>query len=359
MKQLYQGNSSDQKTKAEKAKDISNSIYNVKFALSLAVLCDVYQVFSQISVLLQKVSCLPHSRYDQFKDLLADYEDMIEHVDIRSCPCSTFRSIEAGDYSIASKSREDAREVCSWPTFHTDIETLKETGKIVHVLQGQLVTDPIKDTRIGRKNRAAIRLLNEDDIIEVVQKRGRDIVSHLSSRLEQKVYRVEDIKAIKNSRVLLGARDLLLSVKSKGAATIANLTCERFLKSAVEVDNRLLERIEEEAFKTQYREYLRRLESLAITVPGVRDMSDMDLLELFLKPENTQLYEGAETVMSVMVRAALMISVESVVESWISVMEHHASQRRTLGEMLLHEEMVIAVNGPSMVHCDSIVQVTY
>jgi hypothetical protein len=61
--------------------------------------------------------------------------------------------------------------------------------------------------------------------------------------------------------------------------------------------------------------------------------------------------------MSVMVRGSLLISVESVVESWISVMEHHASQRRTLGEMQLHKEMMIAVNEPSLVHCDSIVQV--
>ena len=189
----------------------------------MAVLCDVYEVFSQISVVLQKVSCLPHSRYDQFKDLVADYKDMIDNVDIKNCPCSTFRDIQAGDYSIATGSREDARKVCSWPTFHTDIETLKETGKIVHVHQGQLVANPLKDTRVGRKNRAAIR---RDDIIEVVHKRGKAIVSHLSSRLEQKVYREEDVKAIKNSRVLLGARDLMLSVKRKGAATIGNLTCE-------------------------------------------------------------------------------------------------------------------------------------
>ena len=58
-----------------------------------------------------------------------------------------------------------------------------------------------------------------------------------------------------------------------------------------------------------------------------------------------------------MVRAALMIIIEIIVESWISTMEHHASQRRTLGEELLHEEMVIAINGPDLVHCDSIVQV--
>ena len=83
----------------------------------------------------------------------------------------------------------------------------------------------------------------------------------------------------------------------------------------------------------------------------------MELLELFLHPDNSQLYENVEAVLSVMARAALLISVESVVESWISVMEHHASQRRTLGEMLIYEEMVIAINGPSLVHCDSVVQV--
>ena len=60
--------------------------------------------------------------------------------------------------------------------------------------------------------------------------------------------------------------------------------------------------------------------------------------------------------MSVMVNATLLISVESIVESWISTMEHHSSQRRTMGEMLLHEEMVISVNGPKMVDCEAICQ---
>ena len=83
----------------------------------------------------------------------------------------------------------------------------------------------------------------------------------------------------------------------------------------------------------------------------------MELLELFLHPDTQNLYENIEAVLSVMARAYLLVSVESVVESGISVMEHHASQRRTLGEMLLHEGMLIAVNGPLFVHCDSIVKV--
>ena len=45
-----------------------------------------------------------------------------------------------------------------------------------------------------------------------------------------------------------------------------------------------------------------------------------------------------------------------MVESWISVMEHHSSQQRNLGQDRLEEEMVIANCGPELVNCDSIVQ---
>ena len=107
----------------------------------------------------------------------------------------------------------------------------------------------------------------------------------------------------------------------------------------------LLQRADKQELRVQYREYLKRLEILS-KVPANRELSDMELLELFLHPDK-QLYENVEAVLSVMARAALLISVESVVESWISVMEHHASQRRTLGEM------VIAINGPILVQLRS------
>ena len=138
---------------------------------------------------------------------------------------------------------------------------------------------------------------------------------------------------------------------------MASLTWEKFLVSSVEVDPSLLQRISEEQLRVQYREYVRRLESIA-KEPGRKELSDIQVLELFLDPANQNLYLDIEAVLSVMVRASLLISVESIVESWISFMEHHASQRRTLGERLLHEEMVIAINGPALVHCDSIVKVT-
>ena len=355
VKELYSNGRSDEKKKAQTADVILKSIYNIKFSLNLAVLCDVYNIYSQIAVLLQKVSTLPHIRYDQFKELLEDYEEMLEHVDIKLCPCATFRNISEGDYSISDQHKEDALLVCSWPTLHTDIPTLKETGKIVHVIQGQLVADPLKDTRIGGRKKEATKLLNGDDIIKAVERRATDLVSHLSSRLEDKVYREKDVKMIKHTRVLLSSRNLMLSVVARGATTVSNLTWEKFLASSQEVDPTLLERTSKEEYRIQFREYVRRLETVARD-PTKRELSDMELLELFLQPEHAHLYQDIETVMSVMVRAALIISVESIVESWISTMEDHSSQRRTMGEMLLHEEMVISVNGPKLVHCDSICQ---
>ena len=280
---------------------------------------------------------------------------MINHVDIQLCPCSTFRNINGGDFSISDSHKDEALLVCSWPNYHTDIATLKETGKIVHVVQGQLVENPLKDTRIGRREKEAIKLLAEDDIIEAVNKRASNLVKHLVDRLEEKVYREKDIKVIKNTRVVLSTRNLMLSALSRGSVTAANLTWEKFYSSSVEVDPTLLDRISEEEYRLQYREFVRRVETMGRD-PDRKDKSDMELLEVLLDPAYN-LFKDIEAVMSVLVRASLLISVESVVESWISTMEHHASQMRTLGEMLLHEEMVITINGPSLAHCDSVAQV--
>ena len=67
-------------------------------------------------------------------------------------------------------------------------------------------------------------MLNKDSIIKAVEKRATDLVTHLSSRLEGKMYRDQDIKVIKNAHILISGYSLMLSVKSRGAATIYNLT---------------------------------------------------------------------------------------------------------------------------------------
>ena len=69
-----------------------------------------------------------------------------------------------------------------------------------------------------------------------------------------------------------------------------------------------------------------------------------------------KLYKGCEAVIGILVQAATMKSVESVVESWISVLEHHSSKARNLSADMIQTEMSIAINGPEVQHSEVIIQ---
>ena len=70
--------------------------------------------------------------------------------------------------------------------------------------------------------------------------------------------------------------------------------------------------------------------------------------------------EGAkkniEAVMDVICQACTFKSVESVVESWISTLEHHSSKQHKLTEDSIHTQMMIACNGPPVQHSKAIVE---
>ena len=57
-----------------------------------------------------------------------------------------------------------------------------------------------------------------------------------------------------------------------------------------------------------------------------------------------------------MARAGVCKGIESVVESWVSTAEHHSSKLRNISQERLEHEMMIAINGPEVVHCDGVVK---
>ena len=57
-----------------------------------------------------------------------------------------------------------------------------------------------------------------------------------------------------------------------------------------------------------------------------------------------------------MARAGLVMGLESVVESWVSKMEHHNNPKRALSQERLENESMVAINGPAVPHCDGIVE---
>ena len=71
-----------------------------------------------------------------------------------------------------------------------------------------------------------------------------------------------------------------------------------------------------------------------------------------------KLYQGCEAVINILTQAATIKTVESVVESWISVLEHHANKSRALKSESIHNEMMVAINGPLLQHSQGVVSET-
>ena len=140
----------------------------------------------------------------------------------------------------------------------------------------------------------------------------------------------------------------------KGAIAVTHIMWDKFLRAAKFIDFKLEDRISVEELRLEYRHFLHVLEDLSDDV-AIRKMSSLDLLAKLLHPDS-QLYQNIETVMSVIVTAALVRSVEACVEGWMSVLERHSSKTRGLSQDRLELEMWIALNGPDVVHCAKVIE---
>ena len=90
---------------------------------------------------------------------------------------------------------------------------------------------------------------------------------------------------------------------------------------------------------------------------GSSQFTSMDIMVKFMKTED-KLYQGCEAVMNILTQGATIKTVESVVESWISVLEHHANKSRPLKSESIHSEMMVAINGPLLQHSQGVVSET-
>ena len=195
----------------------------------------------------QKVNILPHVKYSQYENVLCKLRDMMISIEVEDCACSVFRNLSENSYaieldsSIQEKNPEEAvaKHICFWPSLHSDIASLKETGQIQQVPQGQLLPDASR-TRVGHSERRTNLLLDEDKIITAVVQRAEDICDFLYNGLVTKVYRHEDEVMIKNVKTLLSNQNLMEMTINRGSLTVANLTWRKFLEAALFVDSQLL-----------------------------------------------------------------------------------------------------------------------
>ena len=71
---------------------------------------------------------------------------------------------------------------------------------------------------------------------------------------------------------------------------------------------------------------------------------------------NDSLFKGIEMIMQALSVAAVKISCESIVESFVSRYEDHFYLKRNMNEESVNEEFEIAVNGPNLANSDSVIK---
>ena len=72
----------------------------------------------------------------------------------------------------------------------------------------------------------------------------------------------------------------------------------------------------------------------------------------FLISPSLKLYLNIETIIHIFCSAATTMSVESVVESWVSIYESHNNKHRPISNERAEREVCLAVNGPLLQHAD-------
>ena len=131
---------------------------------------------------------------------------------------------------------------------------------------------------------------------------------------------------LNHSRRLLSTKSDLEKIKANSAADVSNLGWKGFKAAAEFFDPDIVSRVTEGELRQQYREYNRRLEQLSWKESNM-NLGDKEILALFFDPAGG-MYLDIEAVLSVLARACVSQGVEAVVESWVSVLENHASSVR-------------------------------
>lgn len=326
-----------EREKAKSADELQGRILNLTFALSLSFLIDIYNIYSQISKTLQIVNILPFERFDKFESLLKSYVKMLDTVDHTKCSCSPSLS----------------EAFCLWPSYHTAVREVLSKGEFRRIPMGQLLPDTTR-TREGRRQGADNMLLDTDKVILNTNKRAVNVVDFLYSGLNEVVYTSEEKNIISHVRTLTDLKSAISRVARFGAAQTSSLNWRRFLEAAKFFEPEIVCMYTADELRYMFREFYRRLEEMSKTA-DISKISSLDILGQFLS-SNGKLSKDVEPVLGIIARAAVCTAVESIVESWVSIVEHHSPSTRVLSQDRLEDEAMVSINGPELTHADPVIK---
>ena len=332
--------------RGDAAKELIGKICNVKFLLSLSGLADVYDQYGAVVNVAQMVHLLPHERMDLFNqavNILSKMADCLE--DHSKC---------AGLCKPGSKVK------CLWPLNHKDKTTMVEKKQIMGLdIHNQYEVRAGGLSARTRQTREIELAAASEDAVDKSDIELSALVKELFRGLSTEVYDPKAVEVIEHTRYILDLPVLASKLKEPCASYIILSATDfpKFFNAFESIPVRSLQNIPKEVLSQQHKEFLKRLKKVTedISIKELKSVDPKEILKKFFNP-GEKLFDGIEMILQAVAVSAVKHSCESVLESLVSKFENHFDCRRNLGEDSSAEEFEIAVNGPSLAHCDSIVK---
>ena len=317
---------SREKEKSANAGRIRSKLISQQFVIRLCGICDIYNLFSDIVNLLQKVNILPHIKYEKFNLLILKLEDM----------CLTI-----------SDHYKCLKDQCNWPYLHGNHDSIVNDN----IFRGISLCEPIIDKLT--RSRTMTQYLSKNETLPAADQeleKLRSLAQNINKNLSLDVYGSNEKDVIKTLKQLCDIKGLKVNVDDRGIPLIYSITVEKFLKAAHKVSTNI-ENIPESQLSIQYKTYL---ETLSKTP---RNLDSLDYLKLLVNSKK-KLYINCELIIHIICTAAVYFSVESILESHVSQHEHKINLHRAgrIREERHSQELTVYINGPPVPQCLSIVQ---
>ena len=273
----------------------------------------------------QIVDLLPHERYDDVQAAVDQFKLMVDSLE---------------DHNKCG-------EKCKWPRYHEDLVELQTSKSYQNVTLEKPYPTKQRQTRLTTQT-AETRIAR--DVFDDVSVRLKTLVQRLLKELKCKVFDEKTIQMIELTRKVTDIASLAIDVNKYGHVSVGLQKSQDFIKAVRKITS-TLNNIDDDQLDRAFSRFLKKLEE---TTSKETQCDSKKLIKRFLS--ESALYTDIEVILHCICSAAVKVSVESNVESLVSRFKNHFGKNRQLSEEHALEEMLIAENGPILVHADSIIR---
>ena len=174
----------------------------------------------------------------------------------------------------------------------------------------------------------------------------------MSSDLKKDTFDEQTVAAMELTRNVCDIKSFAIEIRKCGAVQAVHKLVTKFLNSTRKLTSSL-EDIPDHEVKENFFKFIKVLE-IHTKHFNEKELDSKNIIKDFLY--ESKLFTGIELTLHSIITASIKTSVESVVESLVSRYETHFDAKRQLKEIHALDEMIIAENGPDLVHADNLLR---